>query len=194
MKSSLRLMVGVACISALGASASAQDPPAPRAASIGAREQAVYEALLGSSLHGAHQRQFVSTELGPAPSISDPDVKACAKDLPFAPAPAGGPARTSLAGVRFADRGVELIDPSQWKVHDPGQNIATGKSIDAAVDEGISHSLLSFSQITFSMDGKEALVGFGLVCGSLCGSGSTVRLRESRGRWTVVDHCRNWIS
>jgi hypothetical protein len=194
MKSSLRLIIGVALISPLAAAAWAQGPPVLRASSIGAREQAVYGALLASWLGGAHVRQWVSVELAPQPSTSDPNVKQCAKGLHFPPVPAAHPTKKSLAGVEFPEGRVQLIDPSQWSVHDPGQGIASGKSADAAVEEGISHSLVTLSQIAFTEDGKDALVSFSMVCGSLCGSGSTMRLHETRGHWAIVDRCRNWIS
>lgn len=85
---------------------------------------------------------------------------------------------------------MELIPRSQWSAHDPAQGMAAGKS----AEEGFSHSLVFLSQIAFTSDGKDALVGFGMVCGDLCGSGATLRLHQSGAGWSVVSRCRNWIS
>jgi len=155
---------------------------------------AVYETVLASWLGKEKGRHLVNEELSAAPSKSDPEFDECAKGLNFAPARQGVQGKKSLAGVQFKRNGIELIDGSKWKPADPGQAIAGGESVDAAVRAGFSHALISFSQIAFSRDGKDALVKFGMVCGGLCGSGSTIHLRKSASGWAILGRCGGWIS
>lgn len=127
-------------------------------------------------------------------SKSDPEFAACAKGQDFPSETPGEDAQRSLVGVQFARRGIELIDGSGWKPVDPGESIAKGKSVDEAVEEGFANALMSFSGITFSRDRKEAIVSFSTRCGRLCGSGSTLRMKETGGRWTVSKQCGGWVS
>lgn len=168
--------------------------PLGSAQPISRDEREVYDAILASWLGAEPGQQLVNTTLDPPPSRSDPEFAVCTKGLDF-PLGASGEGRKTLVGVQFARSGITLIDGSQWKPSDPADGIAKGKSVDAAVEEGFANSLMSFSQIAFSRNGKDALVKFGMVCGSLCGSGSTVRLHKTGERWAVVEHCGGgWMS
>lgn len=167
-------------------------PPSPPAVSVSPEEMAVYEAVLESWLGDEPGRQLADTRLSPPPAKSDPEIAACAKGLELSDPEAG--ARRSLAGARFARRGVELVDGAGWKPVDPGESIARGKSVDEAVEEGFANALMSFSGITFSRDRKEAIVSFSTSCGRLCGSGSTLRMKQIGGRWTVSKRCGGWVS
>jgi hypothetical protein len=126
--------------------------------------------------------------------MSDPEFSECAKGLDFPAGVSGDQNQKSLAGVQFKRNDIELIEGSQWSPADPEQGIAEGKPIESAVREGFSHSLISFSQVAFSGNRKDALVKFGAVCGRLCGSGSTIRLQKSAGHWTILKRCGDWIS
>jgi len=194
MKNWVALAIGLACASTTPGAASASEQPVRSASALSQDEQDIYDAVLASWLEGEKGRQLINETLSPPPSTSDPEVGECAKGLDF-PAP-GQDQQTSksLVGVRFKRGGIELIDGSQWRANDPGQGIASGKPVDAAVNEGISHSLISFSQIDFSRDKTKALVRFSMVCGSLCGSGSTLLLRKTDRHWAVANRCGGWIS
>jgi hypothetical protein len=121
-------------------------------------------------------------------------MRACAKGVRFQVGAPGGQREKSLIGAKFRRSGIDLIDGSTWEGADPGIGIAQGQSVESVVSDGFSHSLISFSQIAFSADRKHALVEFGMVCGSLCGSGSTLHLQKSGPRWAVLNRCGGWIS
>jgi hypothetical protein len=155
---------------------------------------AVYQTVLASWLDREQGRQLVNERLSAPPSKDDPEFAECTKSLDFSVATKVDQGEKSLAGVDFKRAGIELIDGSEWKPADPEEGIAEGKTVDAAVREGFSKSLISFSQITFSRDGKDALVKFGMVCGGLCGSGSTIHLHKSATGWAVLGRCGTWVS
>lgn len=157
-------------------------------------EIAVYDAVLASWLGKEHRHQLVDQQLSAPPSSGDAEFKECTKGLDF---PGASPAiqeSKSLVSVQFKTNGIELVDGSNWRPADPGQGIAKGKSVESAVDDGFSHSLISFSQIAFSRSGRDALVKFGMACGSLCGSGSTIHLSKRAAKWAIVGRCGGWIS
>jgi hypothetical protein len=195
MKTLIAPSLGAVCIiSGLAGAAFAQPSSSISVPSISSEEQAVYEAVIAYWLGKQPGRQLVSVKLGPPPTMSDPDFKECTKGLRMSATALAGQPSKSLASVHFVRTGIELIEPSRWSADDPGRGIAQGKSVEAAVKEGFSRSLISFSQIAFSENGKDALVKFRMVCGSLCGSGSTLRLHETGRRWAIVGRCENWIS
>jgi hypothetical protein len=153
-----------------------------------------YEAVLSSWLGKDHSRQLVNEQLSAAPLKEDPDLRECTKGFDFAAPSQRAVAGESLAGAQFKRKGIELVDGSKWKPADPEQGIANGKSVEAAVEEGFSKSMISFSQIAFSSNGDDALVKFGMECGGLCGSGSTMHLHKSASGWAVMSRCEEWIS
>lgn len=178
---------GAACASAFFGQSSAAPPSKTD-------EAAVYDAVLASWFGKETNHQLVDERLGNAPSSKDPEFKDCTKGLDFPTSSSGIVNERTLVGVPLKTKGIELVDGSHWKPVDPGQAIANGKSVDSAVRDGFSHSLMSFSQIAFSRDGKDALVRFSVTCGSLCGSGATIHLRKHTVGWVIVDRCSNWIS
>ncbi|MBW4329661.1 hypothetical protein KY084_02075 [Stakelama sp. CBK3Z-3] len=182
------IFVAVVAIGALaifdhasGAEASIQD------------QAAVYNAVLASWQGKEQGHQLVDEHLSEAPSKADAEFEECAKGLDF---PAGSDARKnkSLIGIPLQAKGIEIIDGSKWAPADLGAAIANGEAVETAVKEGFSHSLISLSQITFSNDGRDALVKFGMACGSLCGSGSTIHLHKRSTGWSIVDRCGAWMS
>jgi hypothetical protein len=194
MKSCVVLAIGLACAPMTTGAAMASDEPARPAVAISQIEQDIYDAVLDSWLEKEQGRQLVNESLSPPPSIGDREIGECSKGLGFPALGQDQQTSRSLAGAKFSRSGIKLIDGSQWRANDPGQGIANGKPVDAAVNEGISHSLISFSQIDFSRDKTKALVQFSMVCGSLCGSGSTLLLRRTNGHWAVSKRCGGWIS
>lgn len=189
----LSFAIGVACTSIAASETVGGQRPSGSALSISRDEQDVYEAVLASWFGEEQGRQLVNEELGPPPSTSDPEFSECVKGFNF-PANANEGSRKTLVGVQFARPGIELIDGSHWNAVDPGQGLAQGKSVESAVEQGMSHSLTSFSEVAFSQSGKDALVKFGMTCGRLCGTGSTLHLHKTRARWVVLNRCGGWIS
>jgi hypothetical protein len=155
-------------------------------------ERAIYEAVLDSWLGSKHGRQSVNQRLGPPPSASE--YTECAKGVHFAEKPTDAPKEKVLDASTFRQANIELVDGETWRPTDPGQGIRQGKSVDAAVDEAVSRSLITFSQITFSADGADALVNFSMTCGRLCGTGFTLRMHRSRGQWRSARRCGGYIS
>lgn len=167
--------------------AAAQKAPAP---SVSPEERQVYEAVLKSWLGAEGGKQLINERLGPPPAMTDLDAS-CLAGARFGKTPAGP--RKTLAGVTFERAGLQLIDGDRWKPRDPEDRLSSG-NVDALVKEAFAHSLITLSQIAFSQDGRDALVDFGMVCGRLCGNGSTLRMHKSAGGWTVLRRCGGWIS
>ena len=194
MKRWAGLAFGIVCVATAGCGSPVSSHSSVADSSISPEEMAVYETVLASWLGKEKGRQLINKELSAPPSKDDPEFSECAKGLNFSGASRETRGQKSLAGVQFKRNGLELIEGSKWTPADPGQAIASGKSVDTAVREGFSQSLISFSQIAFSRDGKDALVKFGMVCGSLCGSGSTIHLHKYAAGWTILRRCGGWIS
>lgn len=194
MKRWIAVAIGTICLSGLGwtmlNSAQSSAPALP----TGRDQMDIYETALEAWLKGEQGRLLVNTELGAAPSTSDSEVRECAKGLRMRSDALRAPDLKSLVGAQFRRKGTELVDGEKWSPLDPALAIAQGKSVEASVAEGLSHSLISFSQVAFSQDGKDALVEVSIVCGSLCGSGDTLHLRKTADHWAIVKRCISWIS
>jgi hypothetical protein len=173
----------------------ATDPSCPAVAgTISQDEITVYKTVLASWFDGKPERQLVDYHLDARPSARDPELLKCTKGLRFAGDTRPDQDQKSLVGGDFKGSAIDLIDGSKWNPNDPGRAIAKGKSIGTALGDGIAHSLISFSQIAFSYDDRDALVKISVVCGSLCGIGSTIHLHKSGTQWKFVNHCGGWVS
>lgn len=182
------LMIAGLALAAGSAATQSRDPASGVATT--ADEQAIYQTILSAWLGGEQSRQMVDRRLGDAPSVSD--NAECTKGLRFSEGSKGS--LSALDAATFHQRNVELVDGSTWRADDPERSMAQGKSVDAAVKEAFSHSLFSFSRIAFSDDGKDALVSFGMVCGSLCGHGETLHMHKSGSQWKKTGDCGSWES
>jgi len=90
---------------------------------------------------------------------------------------------------------VRFIDPAKWKPQDPGELIAHGKSVEAAVQSGFAYGLLTLSTITFDASQEVAAFTYSFVCGALCGNGGSVIFTKSPTGWVRSEHqCGGWIS
>jgi len=157
-------------------------------------EIAIYKTVLASWFDGKPRRQLADYHLGGPPSARDSEFLRCTKGLRFAGDIRPDNSQKSLDVADFEGSDIDLTDGWKWTPNDPGQAITNGKSVRTAVSDGIAHSLVSFSQIAFSYDHTDALVKFSMVCGGLCGSGSTIHLHKSNRQWKVVSRCGGWIS
>lgn len=144
MKGWIAFAIGLASVSTAGCAPTASGQPSVPDSSISKDEMAVYEVVLASWLDQERGQQLVNEQLSAPPSKEDSEFGDCTKGLDFSAAPPGE-GKKSLAGVHFNRNGIKLIDGSKWSPADPGQGIAEGKSVDEAVREGFSKSLISLS-------------------------------------------------
>jgi hypothetical protein len=161
---------------------------------VSAEEGAIYDAVLTSWLGPKHDNQFVNQRLGPAPFASAPEYADCVEGAHFAPDSSNAPKDKTLDASVFHPANIELIDGEKWRATDPGELIRRGVPVDAAVKEGTARSLITFSQVRFSLDRKDALVTFSNLCGRLCGTGFTVRMHSSGGQWKIAKRCGEYES
>jgi len=89
---------------------------------------------------------------------------------------------------------VKQNDPQQLihRVID-GHEVAD-KELDASVTQAFATGLFTFSEIAFDKRHKYALVQYSFWCGSLCGSGETLVLKNRSGKWFVNKRCGGWVS
>jgi hypothetical protein len=190
-----RALAAPCAVLAVGAKAAwGQEPGA--VTSISQEEQSVFEAVLDSWLGPKPANQMINQRLNPAPSLSDPENTECAKGLSFSQSKVVGQPDASLVGVKFKREGLRLVDGDQWSADDQAlqESVGKGKFKPSELDRAFAHSLSTFSRAVFSEDGRNALVEFSHVCGSLCGSGSTLLMHKLNGRWKIAKRCGGWIS
>lgn len=194
MKQLIPAAIGAACSLGTLSAAWAGEEATPSGWSIDQDERAVYEAVLDSWLGDEQRQQLVDVRLGAAPSTTDAELEKCTTGAAFVPPIHESRREKSLTGVQFERDGVVITDGSQWKPFDRDKSLAQGKSIEEALEASFSHTLISFSEIAFSHNRDDALVHFQMACGRLCGSGSTMRLHKTDGRWAVVHRCAGYMS
>ena len=79
------------------------------------------------------------------------------------------------------------------KVIDDGQKFTDGQ-LDQSLKTAFESGLFTLSEIAFDKEHRRAVVGYSFVCGSLCGSGTTVVLKRVGHKWKVAKRCAEWIS
>jgi len=104
-----------------------------------------------------------------------------------------------LTPAALPGKNIRLVDANRQRAtiqsNDPHNGMAAGKSVDKAVNDAFANGLFSMSEIAFDTDHRQALVSYGFVCGSLCGSGGTWLLEKVNGVWKRTDRvCGGWIS
>jgi hypothetical protein len=157
-------------------------------------ERAIYVAVLDAWLGADHGPQLVNSRLGPAPSASDDENSECVKGMHFVELPGDGADEKMLDPATFHDASIKLVDGKTWRATDPEDSMGKGRSVDSAVKEAFSKSLISLSQIRFSADGQDALVRMGMACGRLCGTGFTMRMHRSKAKWEIAERCGQYMS
>jgi hypothetical protein len=190
----INLSLAATCLSLVVASAAVSAENSGSVGSAGQDQRAIYNAVLKSWLGSKYDKQFVNERLGPAPLASAPENAECSKGIRFVQSGSDSVTEETLPATTFDDSSIELVDGRTWNATDPQQGIASGKSVASAVEEAISRSLISFSRVSFSADHKDALVNFSMACGQLCGTGSTIHLRQSKGEWKIVGRCGGYVS
>lgn len=90
---------------------------------------------------------------------------------------------------------VHLVDPKTWKPRDPGDLLAQGQPVGAAVESGFSHGLMTLSAISFDASHETAAFTYSFVCGGLCGNGGVVLFRKTQSGWIQSEkRCGGWMS
>lgn len=185
----IRAIVTVCILMALGACSMAQ--PSGPGTSVSQDQAAIYRAVLKSWFGSERHKQLVDQRLEPAPSASDPEFADCVKGLSFTQ---GATSNETALSRTFGGGDIELVDGEKWKPTDPEDAIGRGRSVRSAVRNAFAGSLISFSQVAFSDDHKDAVFKFSMACGRLCGSGSMLRMHKDGGRWRIAGHCSESIS
>ena len=91
--------------------------------------------------------------------------------------------------------GVKLVDAKEWEAADPGDLIAKGKPVDAAVRSGFDRGLMTLSAISFNETHDIAMFSYSFTCGSLCGNGGTLMFNRTPGGWVQNKRrCSSWLS
>jgi hypothetical protein len=185
-------LIALLGFSLASSAAATGDRDAASGAGTASDERAIYNSILSAWLDGSRNAQMVDRRLGPPPSAAE--NAECTKGVRF-PKTAGDAAPDKdLDLATFRQANVELVDGDNWEADDPERSMAQGKTVDAAVKQAFAHSLISFSQIAFSVDGQDALVSFGMSCGRLCGHGFTVRMHKAEGRWKRAAECGSYMN
>ena len=157
---------------------------------------ALYHAFLGQWLGNDKSIVFVARSAKPASSNDITRFGECSAD------PADQHARwVDAATIKNLEEVVgdlprlRFVDPDTWQPEDPGTLIAKGQSVEAAVETGVGHALLTLSAITFNDAHDRAAFTFSFVCGALCGTGGSVVFKKTGKRWIRQEStCGNWIS
>ncbi|GAB4020835.1 hypothetical protein GCM10028773_27320 [Spirosoma koreense] len=96
-------------------------------------------------------------------------------------------------GIPSACFRTQILTDEQWTYYFGPS--APGRGLDGLRTDfpGFS-SLLSFSSVVYSADGKKAICCRSAVCGGLCGSGEVYFLERRTAGWTIVESSLLWIS
>ncbi|QDE39788.1 hypothetical protein FIV34_11510 [Luteibacter pinisoli] len=180
--------IGMAAALGRPASAAAQD------ATTSTEAAAVYKAFLHHWMGKSHQPINVARVAEPMhPTGSDGGCEGHADIEAIIKRPAER--IDDLGKVLGPDASIRYIDPSTWHPTDPQHLIQQGKSVDDAVNAGMSAALLTFSAIAFNERRDVAVFSFSFVCGGLCGNGGITVMRKKDGKWeNDPRQCAHWIS
>lgn len=127
------------------------------------------------------------------------EEESCSQSLDTEPMPKEPLHQFTLSDASKLGQGfVSLVDrDAQLKAvesFDPWNTIQHGADVDAAVRNGFSHGLFSFSEIQFDKTHEHAILTYSFYCGRECGNGGTVVLTRSEiGTWTITSRCHQWI-
>lgn len=154
----------------------------------------VYKAFLHQWMGKSHQSINVARVAEPMhPDGTDggcegnPDIEALIKQ----------PAERidDLSTVLGSDPSIHYVNPSTWRPTDPERLMAQGKSVNAAVEKGISAALLTFSVVAFNDRHDVAVFSYAFVCGGLCGTGGIKVMRKNGNAWEADPRqCTQWVS
>ncbi|MGO9336941.1 MAG: hypothetical protein ACLPY1_05470 [Terracidiphilus sp.] len=164
-----------------------------------AEQLAVYRTMLVSWYQGEKAKINLRVLTDPVTAVGDSLDKRCLKGLSMEPLAAGVAHRIRKEDLaRLGPFEFRLIEPkagaNEVSDNDPGKAIQKGEAVDAAVENGFAHGLLTVGEIQFDKTHTHALVSFSFVCGRLCGNGTTMLLEKTGGIWRKKAQCGGWVS
>lgn len=164
-----------------------------------ADQLAVYRVVLSGWMNNGKGKHAVLLSVETAPFALDGVDADCGKELGLEAGPKGEVHRFRAEDLpQLMPSRVKLVDPDaqskEVAENDPEKKIQSGSSIGDAVANGFAHGLVTLGEIRFDKERTHAVVWYGFTCGALCGNGATVILEKQNGKWSVKDHCSNWVS
>lgn len=161
-------------------------------------EIAVYKAVL-HQWNSDGRTLNVANRTFPLDAVSSGSSCECLRNLDLQNLASASHSSHYLTRDVFPERNIRLVDEDVQRTaiqtNDPHNGMAAGKSVEKAVNDAFVSGLFSLSEIAFDRDHREALVSYGFVCGSLCGSGGTWLLEKVDGVWKKADRvCSGWVS
>jgi hypothetical protein len=176
---------------------SAYEKPTESAIPLSADDVAIYSSILHHWNSKSRGMLNVSNRTFPIDRVfSD---CSCLKDIE--PHSIANAARSFhvLTRAVLSGQNIRLVDASTQaavvRSNDPSNSIGHGKSVEEAVSRAFSSGLFSLSEVAFDGDHRRALVSYGFVCGSLCGSGGVWLFEKVDGVWRKSEHtCGGWVS
>ena len=179
--------------------ASDRDKPAKSPTPLSADEIAVYKAVLRTL--GKETSLNVSSKthpLDPSAQTTGFDRPGCLAGIQLENLSSASHAYHELDTKALPSQAMRIVDPkAQEKIvqsNDPSRTIRQGKTVKDAVAAAFSTGLLSLSEIAFDKEHRFAAVRYRFSCGSLCGHGSTLVLKQVDGEWEKLRECGGWIS
>ena len=165
---------------------------------LSADEVAVYQAVLHQWNSDAHTLN-VANRTFPLDALSSDSSCKCLRNLHVKSLVSASLSFHYLTQTVFPESNVRLVDPDEQlttvRRNDPHTGMAVGKSVERAVKGAFASGLFSLSEIAFDEEHHLALVSYGFVCGSLCGSGGRLLLEKVDGVWKIKGReCGGWVS
>jgi hypothetical protein len=171
---------------------------------LSADQLAIYRAILGGWMDNGKGTHAVHLAIQTTPFHLDDMDADCGKGLQMNEGTEGEAHRfrqqdlPALRSGQMKPDTIRLVEPEaqakEVAENDPDKSIHKGISIDAAVENGFAHGLVTLGEIHFDKVHLHAIVWYGFTCGSRCGNGATVILEKKNGVWGLRQHCSNWIS
>ena len=168
---------------------------------------AIYRAVLKDYTKGSKGPLNVANTTEPLDDSRPMFDEACFKEVEASVPKPSVPIGHRLDRSLIADMHVVLVDPDhQQKLIDENDPQILVKKVvddheqvtDAQVDQSVKHAfevgMFTLSEIVFDKQHRRVAVAYSFVCGSLCGNGNTLNLRESGQSWKITKRCGGWVS
>jgi hypothetical protein len=185
------------CITVIAA---AQQPSQPKLAvtPLTSEQIAVYRAFLADYNSGSKRVLNVANITDPFEPDTDPMISddkngrdTCLRAFP----PHINVSEVHLLPSDLESAQIRLVNPTKHKLADPGDNIRSPQDVDAAVEAGFDHGLMTLSEVVFYTQHGIAAFSYSFVCGRLCGNGGIAVYQFRNGQWKrSTRRCSGWES
>jgi hypothetical protein len=168
---------------------------------------AVYRAVLKDYTNGSNSPLNVANTTEPLDDSRPMFDEACMKEIEASVPKSSVPISHKLERSLMPEMHIVLVDPDhQQKLIDENDPQILVKKVvddheqvtDAQVDQSVKHAfevgMFTLSEIVFDKQHRRVAVAYSFVCGSLCGNGNTLNLRESGQSWKITKRCGGWVS